>query len=58
MARDGVPPEKTRLYTEELEKELGADREVTGPDKLYFKDGGIFSAGQAGEEAAKRRSKE
>ena len=58
MARDGVPPEKTRLYTEELEKEFGADRKVTGPDKLYFKEGGIFSAGEAGEKAAKPRSKE
>lgn len=55
MTRDGVPPEKTRLYTEELEKEFGADRQVNGPDKLYFEEGGIFPAG---EKAAKPRPRE
>lgn len=56
MVRDGVPPEKTRLYTEELEKEFGTDLQVTGPDKLYFKEGGIIFS--AGEKAAKPRPRE
>jgi hypothetical protein len=55
MARDGFPVEKTRLYTEELKKEFGADRKVTGPDKLYFKERGISSVG---EKSAKPRPRE
>lgn len=57
MARDSVPPEKTRLYTEELEKEFGADRQITGPNKLYYEKGGIiFPTGE--KKAGKQRPRE
>ena len=47
MMRDGVPPEKVRLYVRELEKEYkAAGMEENKPLKLKHKNGGVFSAGE------------